>query len=87
MQQIVGYYHIVPEAEPFPRESLCKSIALPCKGSFGGGGLRCECGFIVIGDFTIIKVHLFRPVYVLIVYNCSTCNNNNNNSAFILISV
>ena len=50
--------------------------------------MRCECGFIVIGDFTIIKVHLFRPVYVLIVYYYSTCNNNNNNnSAFILISV
>ena len=48
--------------------------------------MRCECGFIVIGDFTIIKVHLFRPVYVLIVYYYSTCNNNNN-SAFILISV
>ena len=47
--------------------------------------MRCECGFIVIGDFTIIKVHLFRPVYVLIVYYYSTCNNNNN-SAFILIS-
>ena len=45
--------------------------------------MRCECGFIVIGDFTIIKVHLFRPVYVLIVYYYSTCNNNNN-SAFIL---
>ena len=49
-------------------------------------GLRCECGFIVVGDFTIIKLHLFRPVYVLIVYYYSTCNNNNN-SAFILISV
>ena len=48
--------------------------------------MRCECGFIVIGDFNIIKVHLFRPVYVLIVYYYSTCNNNNN-SAFILISV
>ena len=48
--------------------------------------MRCECGFIVIGDFTIIKVHLFRPVYVLIVYYYSTCNNTNN-SAFILISV
>ena len=48
--------------------------------------MRCECGFIVIGDFTIIKVHLFRPVYVLIVYYYSTCNNNNN-SAFILNSV
>ena len=48
--------------------------------------MRWECGFIVIGDFTIIKVHLFRPVYVLIVYYYSTCNNNNN-SAFILISV
>ena len=35
--------------------------------------MRCECGFIVIGDFTIIKVHLFRPVYVLIVYYYSTC--------------
>ena len=31
-------------------------------------------------------MHLFRPVYVLIVYYYSTCNNNNN-SAFILISV
>ena len=34
--------------------------------------MRCECGFIVIGDFTIIKVHLlilFRPVYVLLCIN------------------
>ena len=57
-----------------------KGIALPCKGSFGGGGLRWECGFVVIGDFTIIKVHLFRPAYVLIVYAFILINNNNNNN-------
>ena len=72
--------------------SECKGIALPCKGSFGGGGLRWECGFVVIGDFTIIKVHLFRPAYVLNVYAFILINNNNNNNnnlvyAFIPIHV
>ena len=40
--------------------------------------MRWECGFVVIGDFTIIKVHLFRPAYVLIVCAFILINNNNN---------